>query len=99
LAEGREIMIPVRIVSASDPDYSGPRHDHLWVLAGGGDYFDGATAAYLGADRDIEGDDLAGRHLVDAAASLGDQGIDVEVEEIRQALADYRAARVKQQER
>ncbi len=92
-------MIPVRIVSAPDPEYSGPRHDHLWVLAGGGDLFDGATAAYLGADRDVEGDDLAGRHLADAAASLGERGVDVEVEELREALSDYRAARLKQRKR
>jgi hypothetical protein len=92
-------MIPVRIVGASDPDYSAPRHDHLWVLAGGGDYFDGATAAYLGADRDIEGDDLAGRHLTDAAESLRERGVDVEVEELREALADYRTARLKQPKR
>ncbi len=92
-------MIPVRIVSAPDPEYSGPRHDHLWVLAGGGDLFDGAAAAYLGADRDVEGDDLAGRHLADAAASLGERGVDVEAEELRGALAEYRAARAKQYRR
>jgi hypothetical protein len=89
-------MIPVRIVSASDHEYSAPPHDHLWVLAGGGDFFDGATAAYLGADRDVEGDDLAGRNLDDAAASLGKRGVDVEVEQLRQALSDYRAARARQ---
>ncbi len=86
-------MIPVRIVGASDPEYSAPTHDHLWVLAGGADYFDGATAAYPGADRDVEGDDLAGRNLADAAASLGERDVDVEVEQLRQALSDYRAAR------
>jgi hypothetical protein len=90
-------MIPVRIVSAPDPDYSASLHDHLWVLAGGEGYLDGASAAYLGADRDVEGDDLAGRHLADAAESLGDRGIDVEVEELRRALAEYRAARTRQQ--
>jgi hypothetical protein len=92
-------MIPVRIVSAPDPDYSDPWHEHLWVLAGGGDYFEGATAAYLGEDRDIEGDDLAGRHLPDTAESLREQGVDVELDELRLALSDYRAARLKQQKR
>ena len=90
-------MIQVRIVSAPDPDYSASLHDHLWVLACGESYFDGATAAYLGADRDVEGDDLAGRNLADAAESLADRGVDVEVEELRQALSDYRAARARQQ--
>jgi hypothetical protein len=89
-------MIPVRIVSAPDPEYAGPRHAHLWVLAGGSGDFDGATAAYLGADRDVEGDDLAGRNLDDAAASLSECGVDVEVEALREALADYRAARARQ---
>jgi hypothetical protein len=92
-------MIPVRIVSSPDPEFSAPLHDHLWVLACGDGCFDGATAAYLGADRDVEGDDLAGRNLADAAESLAERGVDVEVLELQRALADYRAARVKQQKR
>ena len=90
-------MILVRIVSAPDPEFSGPLHDHLWVLAGGEGYFDGATAAYPGADRDVEGDDLAGRNLADAAESLAERGVDVEGVELARALAEYRAARVRQQ--
>jgi hypothetical protein len=89
-------MIPIRIVSAPDPDYRDLWHDHLWVLAGGGDYFEGAIAAYLGEDRDIEGDDLAGRHLSDTAESLRERGVDVELDELRLALSDYRVARLKQ---
>ena len=84
---------PVRVVSCPDPDYSGPRHEHLWLLVGGGDCFNGARAFYLGPDCDIEGDDLAARQIGAAVQAAESQGLSVNSEDAREALDDYRRSR------
>ncbi len=83
----------VRVVSCPDPDHRAARHEHLWLLVGGGDYSDGARAFYLGPDRDIEGDDLAGRQLDTAIKAAGSAGLSVDGREADEAVADYRRSR------
>ena len=76
----------MRLVSASDPEYPEPKHNHLWLLVGGEDYYDGSTAYYLGFDRDIDGDDCASERIYELALGHG-----FDAEEAKRALAWYRS--------
>ena len=91
-----ETVSDIRIVSCPNGEFHSPDHDHLWVLAGGGDFFDGGLAVHLGPDRDIEGDDLAGRRTADVVGRLRELGYRVDAADVREALADYRRARAVQ---
>jgi hypothetical protein len=62
-------------------------------LVGGADYSDGATAFYLGQDRDIEGDDLAGCNVPNVIKSAEDAGIELDAHDVKEAIADYRSKR------
>ena len=75
----------MRVVSFPDPDYSDRKHDHLWLLVGGGDYFDKSKAYYIGPDRDLEGDDIAGRALDRVIAANG-----LNAKMAHEALTHYR---------
>ena len=83
----------LNVISSPDIEDKRPRAEHLWVLVGGEDYSDGATAFYLGQDRDIEGDDLAGYNIPKMIQSAQGQGIDLDANEVKQALEDYRGKR------
>jgi hypothetical protein len=84
---------PVRVVSCPDTEYRATQHEHLWLLVGGGDYFQGAQAFYLGQDRDIEGDDLASHQLGPAIEAAETEGLFVDRQDADEALADYRRSR------
>jgi hypothetical protein len=84
---------PVRVVSCPNPEHQDTQYEHLWLLVGGGDLFDGARAVHLGPDSGNDGDDLAGRQLVKAIKSAESEGLSVDIEEAREALADYRRSR------
>jgi hypothetical protein len=85
--------LPVRVVSHPNTDHSSWQHDHLWVLVGGEDYCNGATAFHMGADRDIEGDDLASRNIDNVIVRAKRIGLEVNQDDIREALSDYRRTR------
>jgi len=84
---------PVLVVSCPHPVHRGVQHEHLWLLVGGGDYFDRSRAFHLGPDRDADGDDLAGRQLGAAISSAEAEEVAVDSEEAREALAAYRQSR------
>jgi hypothetical protein len=84
------LMEPVRIVRAPDPEYPSAKHDHLWVLVGGKDDFDGSRAFYLGPNRDIDGDDLASNNVLDVVSSAKKAGLNIDRTDVEQALDDYR---------
>jgi hypothetical protein len=84
---------PVLVVSCPNPEHRGVQYEHLWLLVGGGDYFDGARAFHVGPDRDIDGDDLVGRQLGAAIRSAEAEGLPVDSEEAQEALAEYRRSR------
>ncbi len=85
--------LPVRVVSHPDPDYKAACNEHLWVLVGDKDFHNEATAFYLGPDRDQTGDDIAGRKLDDVRAHALRVGLEVDRNELQEALDDYRRAR------
>jgi hypothetical protein len=77
----------MEVVSHPNPDHPARQHDHLWLLVGGGpDYSDGATAYYLGSDRDIDGVDLASERLIDVVHKH-----ELDREEAKRALTWYRS--------
>ena len=78
----------MQIVSYPHAEYPGTKHEYLWLLVGGEDYSDGATAYHLSSDRDIDGDDCAGRNLDHV---ISEHGLDAD--EARQALESYRQTR------
>jgi hypothetical protein len=75
----------MRVAGSPNPDHPSRRHDHLWLLVGGGDYADGAMAYYLGGDRDIEGNDFAGDNLARVVKEHG-----LNMVEARNSLERYR---------
>ncbi len=83
----------VQIVSYPDIENRSVQFEHLWLLVGGEDYFNGSRAFHLGPDRDIEGDDLAGRRLRIAIEAAEAEGMFVNSEEAFEALVNYRQAR------
>jgi hypothetical protein len=85
--------LPVRVVSCSNVDNSSRLHDHLWVLVGGGEYFNRATAFYMGPDYDIEGDDLSSRNIDELIVQAKQVGLVVDRDDVETALSDYRRAR------
>jgi hypothetical protein len=85
--------LSVRIVSHPDPDYPKAMHDHLWVLVGGENYSDGATAYYLGPNRDIEGDDLAIHQIPEVLQRAQAAGFNIDGGALADALRSYRSAR------
>lgn len=85
--------LPVRVVSHPDPDYKSADNERLWVLVGGADHCDGATAFYIGPDRDQDGDDIAGGQLDDIRVRASKAGLEADLAELEEALRDYRRAR------
>ena len=80
-------MRPMQVVSAPDPDYRERQHDHLWILVGGGPDSDGATAHYIGADRDVDSHETARAKLVEVARRHG-----LDLDDALAALSSYRRA-------
>jgi len=75
----------MQVVSTPDPDYRERQHDHLWILVGGGPHSDGATAHYIGADRDMDGNDIARARMVEVARRHG-----FDLDDALTALGSYR---------
>jgi hypothetical protein len=84
---------PVRVVSHPGPDDRSAPHEHLWALVGGGGHHEGATAFYMGPDRDIEAADLLSGPIAEVVSKAKKDGLAVEYEDVERALADYRQAR------
>ena len=78
------------ITSRPDPDYPDPANRHLWLLVGDADYYDGAYAFYLGADRDIDGVPIAENKINSVIQSAKSKGITLDRSAIRKTLDDYR---------
>lgn len=65
---GGELMDGIlHIVSSPEPT----KRSSVLLIGGGPDYSDGATAQYIGHDRDIDGDDLAPGRILDLATEMG----------------------------
>jgi hypothetical protein len=64
--------MPMHVVGSPNPDYPGRKHDNLWLLVGGDEYFhNGAKAIYLGVDLDEDRVDIAGLILEDVIEKFG----------------------------
>ena len=83
----------LEIVSRPDIERTQAQYEHLWVLVGEEAHSDGATAFYLGQDRDIEGDALAENNIPNAVRSAKAKGIELVGHEVGQALNEYRQKR------